>query len=104
MSTLFEKFDTDKLKTEIGGTLAQGLAGVVEGAAEDLRAFGLSIAGDLLEARLTGDARSEAALIDQLKVLAEINRIRVEAKMWIVAEKIVKVVFSAVLATALAAL
>lgn len=99
--SLLDKFD-HTLTTEIGKTIADGVTGLVEGAAEDVQEFGFSIAADLMEAKLTGDDESEVALLDQLKVLAEINRIRVEAKAWIVIEKIVKTAFSVVLAAALA--
>jgi hypothetical protein len=104
MSIDLSKIDLNKLQGDVSGILQGALDGVVEGAKEDLKDYAAAIAKDMLQAQLAGNDEVKAQLLDQLKVLAEINRIRVEAHAWVVVEKVVKVLFSAITAGALAVL
>lgn len=96
MSIDIEKLALHKLKGEVGDLLGETFQEVLEGAKDDLKKFGKAIAEGLLEASLGGDEDREDQLLDQLKVLAEINRIRLEGHAWVTAKAVVKMVFKAV--------
>lgn len=98
------KIDLGKLQEDVKPVLASALSGIVEGAKEDIQQFAGEIGKDMLHAQLAGDDALVAQLLDQLEVLAEINRVRVEAHAWVVVKKVVSAVFSAVAAGALAVL
>lgn len=85
------KIDLEGLKEGVATSVADGLTGIVEGAKEDLKEFAKAISEDLLEAHLEGDVDLQGQLADQVKILAEINRVRVEAHAWVVVQKIAKV-------------
>jgi len=89
------KINLDSLKEGVSDSIAEGLQGLVEGAKEDLKEFAKAISEDLLEAHLEGDVDLQGQLADQVKILAEINRVRVEAHVWVVVQKIAKVAIQA---------
>jgi hypothetical protein len=64
------------LEGRIGHTIVEGLQGLVDGAAEDLRTFGLTIAEDMVRAIQRGDAEWEHEIKAQARLLLEINRLR----------------------------
>lgn len=76
----------------VGDSIAVALDGIVEGAAEDVRKFGSDIAINAIRiAKISDKERRDSALQEissQLKLLAEINRIRVNRESWEVFEKI----------------
>lgn len=100
--------DLGQLKKDLGPVLTDALSDVLEGSRSDLEKFGQGIAQDLLSISTVLDQKwSEertAQLLDQMKVLAEINRIRAEAAAWRMAEKIITAVLRAAIAGALAAI
>ena len=98
------KLDLDRLKGDLTDALSDGLSDLVDGAKEDIKAFAKDISRDMLEAHLTGETEVKAQLMAQLKVLAEINRVRVENHAWIVVRKVVETAFRAAAAGAFAVL
>lgn len=98
------KFDLDKLKLDVSRTLADGVGDLLEGSREDMEAFGAAIADDMLEAYLTGREDLTEILEAQLKVVAEINRVRAENHTWTVVTKVTRAILEAAVAGALAAI
>lgn len=96
------RIDFDRLKEDLGRTLADGLMDLVDGAQDDVQAFASDISRDLLLAGLQGNLKVQAQLLDQLKILAEINRVRVENHAWVVVGKIARVAIEAAVAGAAA--
>ena len=66
----------EALQGRIGATIVEGLQGLVEGAEEDLRTFGLYIAEDMVDAIQRGDTNWEKEIMAQASLLLEINRLR----------------------------
>lgn len=64
------------LRDQLGAQLAEGLHGLVEGAAGDLQTFANQIAAEMVLALSTGDDGSVRELKAQLRVMAEVNRVR----------------------------
>ncbi len=98
------KFDVERLKKDIGSAITDGILDLVEGSKEDVEKFAQQIAWDMLEAQFEGEPEIQDQLLDQLKILGEINRVRVENHTWIVVFKVVRAILEAVVATAVAAL
>ena len=98
------KLDLDRLKSDLTDALSDGLADLVDGAKDDIKAYASDISKDMLEAHMTGQVEVKEQLMDQLKVLAEINRVRVENHTWVVVRKVVEVAFKAATAGALSVL
>ena len=71
--------DFNGLKDAAVQIMTQQLAGVVEGANEDLQTYVQQILNDGVEASATGNTAVLQQLLDQSKVVAEINRLRVAA-------------------------
>lgn len=65
------------LQGRLAGTIVEGIKGLVEGAEEDMRTFGLYIAVDLCDAIRRDDKEWEREIKAQCGVLLEINRLRV---------------------------
>ena len=90
------------LAKELTNPLLDALEQLAEGMPEDLQRFATLIGEDFLLASLIGDearkASLQAQLLDQLKVLAEINRIRIEPSSWALVERIVRAVIRAAVA------
>lgn len=95
------KLDLERLKQDVAGTLSDALADLLEGAHDDMQRYAEAISRDALEAHLTGQEEIQAQLLDQLKLLAEIHRIRVENHTWTVVASVTRAVFRAALAGAL---
>ena len=68
--------DWKLLKTELGDIISESLTGLVEGAEEDLKSYGLEIARSMVVAIRTGRADLRRELQDQAVMLGEIHRIR----------------------------
>lgn len=100
----FSKVNFERLTEDVGEALASALAEIVEGAKDDVKTFALDISGDLLHAQLSGNEDLTDQLLDQLKLLAEINRIRVEAKSWALVRMITQAVLKAAVAGAVSVL
>lgn len=69
--------DLGKLENEAKEILKAQLDKVLEGAKEDVEEFVKEISKDMIRAIMEGRDDLKQALKDQLKVLAEINRIRI---------------------------
>ena len=76
MKVTFKQLDVAALRESIVDTLEASLAGLIEGSADDIRMFAVDISRDL--ALAVADNRKDLVeiLVDQLGLLAEINRIR----------------------------
>ncbi len=66
----------DQLQSATVDALVTGLNGLVEGAAGDVQLFATEISVDLIEAAALGRQDLVDALIAQLEVVGEINRVR----------------------------
>lgn len=71
--------DWDLLKSQVGKQIAASLKGLVDGAASDLQAYGNMIASEMIWAYGTGDQAAIKELKAQLKVLAEMRRVKIAA-------------------------
>ncbi len=69
--------DWKKVVEELGSVLSDRLSGLVEGAAEDLEAYGKDIAKGIIVALRSGRTDLIDELRDQAIMLAEIHRIKV---------------------------
>ena len=71
----------DKLQSEIGNTWSSIFSEIIEGAEEDIKAYATEIAADMVNvAKMPpGEEKDElqSELLDQLGLLAEKNRLRV---------------------------
>lgn len=101
-----DNLDLDQLRGDLAGILADGLGDLIEGSQEDVRLFVSEIARDMILARISDSDQDSTLeqLQNQLKVVAEINRVRVENHTWIVVTRIIQVALRSVVATALAVL
>lgn len=101
-----DNLDLDQLRDNMADVLADGLRDLIEGAEEDVRSFVSEIARDMILARISDSDRGSTLeqLQNQLKIVAEINRVRVENHTWIVVTRIIQVALRSVVATALAVL
>lgn len=95
MSFDLTKVDIDRLKADVSDALAGALIDLVEGAEKDVKAYASQISMDLLEAHMIGNAAITARLLDQLKILAEINRVRITNTTWAVITSVTKAIFAA---------
>lgn len=66
----------DQLRSDLGAQLATSLQGLVEGAAGDIQAYANAISAELVLALSTGNQEAVRELQGQLRVIAEINRVR----------------------------
>lgn len=96
------KFDSNALREGLSLTLKEGFAEVVKGAEADLDLFARALSSDLMDAIESGDEEAYEQIGDQIKVLAEINRVRCVGFAWKTAERIARVAAKA-LETALKA-
>lgn len=64
---------------DVGAHITHELRNLYDGAEQDLQAYGVAIATDLIEAAATGRTDLIAALQDQARVLAEAHRLRINA-------------------------
>ena len=76
------KTDLEALAKELGGVGLEILKGKLGGAEADLKKFGAAIGKDMLVAVSTGDDAWQAELVDQIKGLGELNRIRLNEGTW----------------------
>src|SRR3954467_5433665 len=68
----------EDLKNATAASLIQSLDGLIEGANADIQTFVVAISNDLAEAAAT-DITLVPALLNQLEVVAEANRVRLVA-------------------------
>lgn len=101
LSIDLDSLDLEALKRDVARALADGIADLVEGAKQDVETYADQITSDMLEATLTGNEQVTAQLLDQLQVVAEINRVRVENHTWNVVAGATRAIFRAALAGAL---
>ena len=64
------------IREELSSVISESLYELVEGAEEDLKAYGVEIANSLIISMRTGRADLRRELQDQCVMLAEIHRIR----------------------------
>lgn len=87
--------DLEGAAREVGASIAKALSDIVEGSSEDLRAFGTSVAFNAVRvAQIPDEEDREAALKEinaQIRLLAEISRIRVNRESWSLVERVVDV-------------
>lgn len=77
-----KKVDLEALAKELGGQALELLKGKLSGSEADLKEFGGAIAKDMLSAVRTGDEAWRSELTEQVKVLGEIQRIRLNGVTW----------------------
>jgi len=92
--------DLKQLALDTAPDLVVVIEPFVYGTREDLKAFTEEILLDRLEAQLLPDGPEKEALIeqlnDQLKVLVETHRLRVETAMWALLKRTIQAVVTAV--------
>lgn len=91
--------DYDALIADLAPILTQGIEHLLEGAKNDIEKFATRITRLMVYAQLRGDEDMGEQLLDQLKLLAEIQSIRVRNASWTVVAAVVTMVFKAVAAT-----
>lgn len=74
--------DFEALGKTIGGQAVELFSGLVEGAAADLQAYGEEISKDLLRAVRDDRPEIAAEVKNQIKLLAEIHRLRTVSTSW----------------------
>jgi hypothetical protein len=89
MATPLEKTLLDSVQKIVLSELSD----VLEGAESDLKSFGADIAKEVLKASASSDLEWRAQLLDQIKLLGEINRIRTNAAGWQIAFKVISAAF-----------
>ncbi len=94
-----DKLDYEALISDLTPILVQGLENLLEGARDDIEAYAQRITGLMIYAQVQGDGGMEEQLLDQLKLLAEIQSIRVRNESWGLVAAVVTMVFKAVAAT-----
>ena len=88
--------DRDSLEGQLGSLIADEVAPILGAAAADLKEFGLAIARDGVEAFVRRDDSWTSQLKGQLKLVVELQRIRVEEVAdWDLAERVIGLVFKA---------
>lgn len=80
------------LGDQLGALFLDELKEVLQGATEDVKRFGMKIGSIAAAAALTGDEKLMAQAKDQIKVLAEVSRIRLKQAEWSFVEKLFTVV------------
>ena len=100
-------FDLNSLKTQTAQTLYQAAKGLLEGAAGDLRKYAKEIAEDGISALTLPEPR-QTELIQELKaqmrVIAEVNRIRANEAGWKTFEQVLMITLRMVVVTAVSLL
>ena len=91
-------FDWSGLADEVRAALAEALAGLLDGAAEDVRRYVAAIAGDLVRAAATDRPDLVDELRAQLRLIGEINRVRAANAGWEAVEAVVAAVFRVLIA------
>lgn len=90
----------DRLRKELPAIFTDALSGVVEGAQEDLAAFGEEIAASSIAAAMVGDESRLAELEAQVRGIAEASRLRAAHASWNATIATVMAITRAVIATA----
>ena len=75
------QIDWKSLKGELSDYVVKSLKGTIQDAEADLKAYGTAIASGLIIAIRTGDADLAKELKAQVKVLAEIHRVKLNKKV-----------------------
>jgi hypothetical protein len=82
----------DQVQERVAGSMAEALVGeirpLVDGAAEDVQAFGLAVARDYLRVFMTGDDAAKHQLRGQVAILAQKQKIRLQLIEWDVVERV----------------
>lgn len=76
------EIDFESLGKSLGAQGVDLLKGLLSGAKEDLQAYGQEIGKDLIRAVKEDRPELEAELKEQLKLIAEIHRIRLNETTW----------------------
>lgn len=76
------RIDWPGLSNELLGHIRKALGNLASGASEDLELFGREIAQDLVRAMQTGQSSLKDELLVQLRLIAEINRVRLTNEQW----------------------
>lgn len=91
-------FDAGALEAGLGTMLVTDLAPFISGSVEDLRTFGLGIAADFTRAILSGKKELTDELKGQVRLLVEIQRIRIEVVDWKLTQDVLGLIFKAAVA------
>jgi len=79
-TNLLEKLDIEEVASDLTLVIQKALAGLLEGATEDVEAFLMVIGQDMTMALAIGDEKKREALLDELlnqtAMVAELNRVR----------------------------
>lgn len=94
--------DYGRLRQDLTPLIAEAIEHLIEGSKQDIERFAVDIGQDLVIAQVTGDQPLKEQLGDQLKLLAEINNIRLRNSTWIVVSTVVSALTRAAVAGALA--
>lgn len=76
---------------DVREVLTEELLELLQGAKSDIEEFGAAIALDLAEAAVRGDEDLQEALTDQLRVLAEANRLDIVDSTWDIIDRVTSV-------------
>ena len=79
------------IREELSGVISESLYELVEGAEEDLKAYGVEIANSLIIAMRTGRADLQRELQDQVVMLAEVHRIRLNTAAKDTLDKVINI-------------
>ena len=90
--------DWGGLNAELRDVLGDALAGLIDGAADDVDRYVAAIAQDLVRAAANDRPDLVAELRGQLRLIGEINRVRASDAAWDTAEQIIAAVFRAAVA------
>ena len=90
--------DWQGLEQALGALAHEALIPVLEGEAADLKSFGYEIGKDMVAAILQANQDWQFKLKGQLKLLAEIGRVRTNGASWDFASQALSLVFRAAVA------
>jgi len=82
-------FDWSELQKQLETALRDSVRDVLEGTEADLRLWGQKLATDMVDVLRSGDEALRRELVEQVKALAEIQRLRLVGVQWQMIEKIV---------------
>jgi len=83
--------DWKALGAELSAIVSAEIAGVVDGAADDVVTFAQQVALDATRAIQLGRPELGAEVLAQLRALAELNRLRLVGAQWAVVDRLVGV-------------
>lgn len=83
----------DEVHDALEAEVKEALAGLIEGAEDDLKSYGRDIAVNMVIALQSGNAAMREELVAQAETLAEIHRIKAVNAQWALIGSIQKAVY-----------